>query len=207
MGLDIFIHKVKRVRNSKAEPLKSINEYEKINDKRAKERFRIFAKRSLTRLEGLSGEKYKEVYNDIFLNKIKKYIKYEYRYKKMIKDIQPYEEVQKFFKFQIDVSYAECDAYFRKVNFLYQFFSWKLEDECCFISMRDIDVLIERCDEVLANPEKGEDLLPTRAGFFFGSTDYDDYYIQDVEDVKKQMTELKRDFNEDTDVIYVEMSW
>ena len=28
--------------------------------------------------------------------------------------------------------------------------------------------------------EKVEDVLPTRAGFFFGSTDYDEYYIEDL---------------------------
>lgn len=34
--------------------------------------------------------------------------------------------------------------------------------------------------EVIANPELAEALLPTRAGFFFGSTDYDGYYYEQI---------------------------
>jgi hypothetical protein len=60
---------------------------------------------------------------------------------------------------------------------------------------------------VLENPKKAHELLPTRAGFFFGSTDYDEWYFKDVEDVRKQFKKLLDGFNEDTDVIYVIMSW
>jgi len=34
-----------------------------------------------------------------------------------------------------------------------------------------------------------EDLLPTRSGFFFGGTDYDEYYIEDLKDTKKILEE------------------
>lgn len=34
--------------------------------------------------------------------------------------------------------------------------------------------------EVIANPELAEELLPTRAGFFFGKTDYDSYYYKQI---------------------------
>ena len=34
--------------------------------------------------------------------------------------------------------------------------------------------------KVIANPELAEALLPTRAGFFFGSTDYDGYYYEQI---------------------------
>ena len=36
--------------------------------------------------------------------------------------------------------------------------------------------------EVIANPEVAQELLPTTAGFFFGSTDYNQYYLQDLRD-------------------------
>lgn len=34
--------------------------------------------------------------------------------------------------------------------------------------------------EIIQNPEEIAEILPTQRGFFFGSTDYDEYYIQDV---------------------------
>ena len=43
-------------------------------------------------------------------------------------------------------------------------------------------------DETLA-----KQLLPTGAGFFFGSTDYDEGYIQDLEDTIKQLDPLVKE--------------
>lgn len=36
--------------------------------------------------------------------------------------------------------------------------------------------------EVITNPEVAQDLLPTQGGFFFGSTSYDNFYLQDIKD-------------------------
>ncbi len=39
----------------------------------------------------------------------------------------------------------------------------------------------------IENKEEIEELLPTTSGFFFGSTDYDEYYIQDIKETIKQL--------------------
>ncbi len=39
--------------------------------------------------------------------------------------------------------------------------------------------------KILSNPEIAAALLPTESGFFFGSTEYDEYYIQDIDDTIK----------------------
>ena len=36
--------------------------------------------------------------------------------------------------------------------------------------------------KVITNPEVAESLLPTQGGFFFGGTDYDEYYMNDVDE-------------------------
>ena len=36
------------------------------------------------------------------------------------------------------------------------------------------------CDKVLDDNSLAEELLPTRSGFFFGSTDYDEWYFEDI---------------------------
>ena len=41
--------------------------------------------------------------------------------------------------------------------------------------------------EVLDVPEIAKKLLPTQGGFFFGSTDYDQWYWQELEDTVKQL--------------------
>ncbi len=42
--------------------------------------------------------------------------------------------------------------------------------------------------ELMANTKQAEALLPTQGGFFFGSTDYDEYYIRDLKHTVEQLT-------------------
>lgn len=98
-------------------------------------------------------------------------------------------------------------AYFRKVNFIYRYFGEKLEDESCIVTKAEIEDIIERCKKVLADHSLAEELLPTCDGFFFGCTEYNDWYFKDVEDCQEQMQKLLEDYDETTDVIWVDMSW
>ena len=208
MGLDIYGHLVKKVRSSKEEPLKTISEYNTIADERAKARFHEFAVVSLKRLEEVKDDvkAYREVYNDVFSH-MADFTKYSFTYKKMLEEPKPIWLVGDFFKDFEYMCYAESDVYFRKVNFVYNFFFNKLEDECCFADKSDIEELISRCDKVLADHSLAEELLPTLSGFFFGSTDYDKWYFGDVEDCKQQMEKLLSMYDEDTDVVFFIMSW
>jgi hypothetical protein len=81
-------------------------------------------------------------------------------------------------------------GYWRKANQIHNWFVENLADgvdECQVITVRreDLEQLKELCIEVLANKSLAEDLLPTGAGFFFGSTTYDEYYYGDLEETIK----------------------
>lgn len=43
-------------------------------------------------------------------------------------------------------------------------------------------VTIVEVGDVIVNPELAQELLPTGSGFFFGSTDYDQWYMRDIID-------------------------
>jgi hypothetical protein len=209
MGLDIFGHLVKKARYSKEEGLRSISEYNTILEERAKRDFHDFAVASMSRLgiAALGGkEEYERVYNEVF-GKMKDFTKYEFKYEKMLKEVKSLDEVKDFFINFEKCHYAESIVYFRKVNFVYRYFAHRLVDECCFADKADIEDLISRCDKVLADHSLAKELLPTQSGFFFGSTDYDEWYFKDVEDCKKQMENLLSKYDEETDVIFFEMSW
>lgn len=209
MGLDIFIHKVKQVRKSKSEPLKSIEEYAEINNQRAKAKVKKFASTCIKDLEYLqdNAETYKVAYDKIFNVKITDYTKFDWKVDKMRDTVHSVQEVKEFFDKFIEFYYPEDDAYFRKVNFFYRYFQNKLVDEQCFIEKEDLLDIISRCEQVLIDHTKADELLPTQSGFFFGSTDYDDYYFENVANCKKQMEHLLEDFDDNTDIIYVVMSW
>lgn len=208
MGLDIFGHLVVKARSSKDEPLKSIDDYEKILEERVRMHFHDFAVSSLEKLESVMDDvsEYERVYGEIFAQ-MPSFTQYEFKYSKMLEGVKSLDEVKEFFENFEKSLYAESDVYFRKVNFVYRYFSNKLVDECCFADKGDIEELISRCEKVLADHSLAEELLPTQSGFFFGSTDYDDWYFKDVEDCKTQMECLLEKYNEDTDVIFFIMSW
>lgn len=102
-------------------------------------------------------------------------------------------------------------GYFRKVNFLVKYFSdlgFDVENQTPFkISKEDVQILLSRCEQVLKDHSKAEELLPTMSGFFFGSTEYDDWYFEDVKAVKEYIeTQLLPKFNElsESEDIYFE---
>ena len=78
-------------------------------------------------------------------------------------------------------------GYWRKSNMIHHWFVNNLADgvdECqpIVVSRKNLEDLKDLCITVIANPELAEKLLPTGSGFFFGSTDYDEYYFGDLND-------------------------
>lgn len=76
-------------------------------------------------------------------------------------------------------------GYWRKANAIHKWFVDNVQDgidECKenYVSVEQLDKLRKTCLEVLADISKAGDLLPPQSGFFFGSTDTDDYYLSDL---------------------------
>ena len=106
----------------------------------------------------------------------------------------------------IKYAYKKEDAYFRKVNFIYAYFQNKLVEEEAWVTRGDLEDLIDKCEKVLADHSLAEELLPTQSGFFFGSTDYDDWYFHDVKNCLKQMKGVLKGLK-DGEQLFVSMSW
>ena len=85
-------------------------------------------------------------------------------------------------------------GYWRKANQIHDWFVKNVqggEDECRphYVSREDLQTLKETCEAVLADHSKAAELLPTASGFFFGGTDYDEWYFQDLEATVKIIDE------------------
>lgn len=77
-------------------------------------------------------------------------------------------------------------AYWRKSNMIHRYFIERCadgQDDCSpvYVQLKDIKDLVQLCRDVIAHPEDGPEKLPTTGGFFFGSTDYEDWYLRDLE--------------------------
>jgi hypothetical protein len=57
--------------------------------------------------------------------------------------------------------------------------------------------------EIVVNTQVCEELLPTRSGFFFGETEYNGWYVQDLQYTKKLLEELLEQDEGDYNVEYI----
>lgn len=61
--------------------------------------------------------------------------------------------------------------------------------------------------ERIVNTEVAEELLPTQSGFFFGGTDYDEWYMQDIEYTVETLTKVLKETDFDRQMITYCSSW
>jgi hypothetical protein len=103
-------------------------------------------------------------------------------------------------------------AYWRKANQIREWFNYHLENgvENCkhtLVSKEDLEQLLEDCKKVLEDHTLAEDLLPTSDGFFFGSTDYDEWYFEDLEETVKMLEQILKETDFENEVIYYYEWW
>ena len=89
-------------------------------------------------------------------------------------------------------------AYWRKANQIHDWFVKNIQDgvdECqeAFVPRESLQELMELCEKIIAEPELGDELLPTASGFFFGSTDYDEYYMADIKHTAARLNKILND--------------
>jgi len=60
---------------------------------------------------------------------------------------------------------------------------------------------------VITNLEVCEELLPTRGGFFFGSTEYDSYYMEDIDQTIEILEKVLKETDFVNEAVYYTSSW
>jgi hypothetical protein len=110
------------------------------------------------------------------------------------------------------VSYVVEDVgYWRKANAIHNWFVKNVQDgkdDCgeYYVSGFDLQNLLDTVNDVLADPSKAHELLPSQSGFFFGSTDYDEWYFKDLKDTREIIKKVLAE-GEETGSYYYRSSW
>lgn len=87
----------------------------------------------------------------------------------------------------------------RKANQIHKWFVENVQDgndDCkeYYVSVNQLKDLLKTCEIVIRKKQLASKLLPTLSGFYFGGTDYDKYYFEEVEST---IENLKKILNED----------
>jgi hypothetical protein len=88
-----------------------------------------------------------------------------------------------------DTPSIQCQVkigYWRKANAIHDWFVQNCQDgndDCreAYVPIEKLEELRNICKMVLGNHALASEHLPTSSGFFFGSTDYDEWYYKDLE--------------------------
>ncbi|HUU87272.1 MAG TPA: hypothetical protein VMX17_05920 [Candidatus Glassbacteria bacterium] len=111
------------------------------------------------------------------------------------------------------ISYiTEQVGYWRKFNALHGWFVENCQggkDECqeSYVSTEKLKELLESLKAVIKNKDSADEVLPSRGGFFFGGTDYDEYYFKEVKETIKLLEGLLKESEEVECDFYYQASW
>ncbi len=80
-------------------------------------------------------------------------------------------------------------GYWRKANAIHQWFVNNVQngvDDCqtSYVTEKNLSTLLELVLQVQADHSLAPSLLPIQEGFFFGGTDYDDWYFENLENTR-----------------------
>ena len=83
------------------------------------------------------------------------------------------------------------------------------KDECqhTYVERKRLAELRDTVNVVLEDRQQASKLLPTQRGFFFGGTEYDEWYWQDLERTSKELTRLLEDESLTGWDFYYHSSW
>jgi len=100
-------------------------------------------------------------------------------------------------------------GYWRKANAIHKWFVDNCQDgvdDCrdAYVERNNLQNLLDLCRIVIIDKSKAEQLLPATSGFFFGSTEYDEWYYNDIENTIKILEEALEDTNGE---YYYHSSW
>ena len=121
------------------------------------------------------------------------------------------EEIKKLMGTELPVKEVSMEAmYWRKANAIHDWFVSMVQDgddDCkeYFVETEQLEELVSLCNEALAT--KDTDILQTTDGFFFGSTEYDDYYWDEIKRTRDELSKLLTHPNAKYWDFYYRASW
>lgn len=153
---------------------------------------------------------------DMYLNK-KVYVGANYEHNKVTGEINLLKDGKPLPVNMKRVTYIEEEVgYWRKANHIHKWFVDNVQDgvdDCgdYYVSEEKLQELLTACKNVVNKPELAASELPTQSGFFFGGTEYDDYYIEDCKNTIEIIEGLLKEKDPEKDYIngeiYYHSSW
>ena len=188
MGLDMYLSKVRKLKDGVTlHELNAVNNYYSY-----KERPNEYKKCSMKRWCGID-------YRDVNRSLIEVYAP-EYIDRSSVWDTFSWKSI-----FQ-DI------AYWRKANQIHKWFVDNIQngnDDCgsYIVTKEQLERLLSICKHVKANPDSAWKHLQTQSGFFFGSTEYDQLYWDEIDHTINTLETVLNETDFNNWIVFYTSSW
>jgi hypothetical protein len=111
------------------------------------------------------------------------------------------------------VKEVSCEAmYWRKANAIHKWFVDNCQggvDDCdeYYVDKEKLQKLADDCQKILDDHSQAPDVLPTQSGFFFGSTEFDEYFWEEIQRTVHNIRILLNNAEFDRWELYYRSSW
>ena len=224
MGLDMYLERTPRFIGYTAKQIVAVNEY--FGWKNAKENGSKYANCTLKQWCGIS---YKDVpkaainfYKPFFVTRYYLWdADHKYGYKSIIEEVGYWRKanaIHKWFVDNIQDGEDDCGYYEVAPEQLEELLNiCKLIKQKCVLKKGKITngyrienskkIPIMEDGEYIENPEVAAEYLPTQSGFFFGGTDYDQWYMKNIESTIEVLTKVLKETDFDNQMVVYTSSW
>ena len=103
-------------------------------------------------------------------------------------------------------------GYWRKANAIHNWFVQNVQngvDNCEYyeVNKEQLEELLSICKKIMEDKTLASEYLPTTSGFFFGTTEYDEWYFEDIEYTIELLTKTLEETDFDNEMICYSSSW
>ena len=192
MGLDMYLEKVSKIGDMTLNEILETAEYIEYQNRPAKYKECSFAR-------WCNGDM--NLVREDMIDAVKDNIKVRY---------YTWDDTQSFGRKRI----FDSVMYWRKANQIHKWFVENVQDgvdDCGIyvVSEEQLTELYDTAKRVLEtkDPSVARELLPTTSGFFFGSTEYDQWYYEKVKETVEQLEKCLKEIYFENEIVYYTSSW
>ena len=109
---------------------------------------------------------------------------------------------------RIDVSKSQLEELLdraKKVKAASKLIDGEVNNGYHFVDGKEVPI-VEK-GKIIEDASVADELLPTTSGFFFGSTDYDQWYLENIEDTIEQIAKILETTDFNNEYVFYQASW
>ena len=219
MGLDMDLNKVKKLdANVTLDDINLLNDYFDWKENRKKYTFKEWCGKDIKKVKRKLIPLYKDEYKERYWDWD---TEHEYGHKRLMEQLVSWRkanQIHNWFVENVQDGEDDCGSYevtkeqleallelCMKVKLASKLVKGKVKNGYTFENGKEVPIMED--GEYIEDPSTAMELLPSQSGFFFGSTEYDQWYMDDIDYTIEKLLEVLRTTDFDKEIVFYSSSW